>query len=927
MNPGTFRCTLICLFLLSLPFVSKATHLRAVEVQVVHNCNSLTVEVIVTAYVNFLGTNVSFGGDDSILDFGDGKSVVIPETDYEVIDAELYVGRAQYRVTHSYASFGSYRIAYSETNRNAGVVNFSGSVNTPFYAESTILLGAGVCNSSPKLLAAPLDKACTGVAFSHNAGAVDVDGDSLSYALTTPKKAADTEVTNYLFPNHPSFYTGAGIEYEHGNERRDARPSFTIDPVRGTLTWDAPGAPGEYALAIKVTEWKRDETTGARYEAGYTIRDMQIIVEQCSNERPRLDVPVQVCVIAGTTMVLEIPADDPDHDDIVGEAFSEIFTLAGMRARIDPGNGVSQSTNPPDDTASFKIIWETTCADVRMEPYSIVLKISDRPSEGPRLASFYALEVMVIPPEPEYQSVSINPVTKEVTLRWQDYECDNVVAFQVWRRVSEFRYQTGNCEIGIPQSLHYELREELPGSATNFNDKDLAIGSQYCYRIVALVGDGRMRSRMSMDTCFIPKPAEAPVVVNVSVQRTDTTGGQMLVRWTRPFDIDPFQYPPPYQYKVFRMNASQPDGGFNPVTPEAISDTLLIDTKLNTAENIHSYRIELYVPALAMTPVDTSSVAASVYAESDNDVNQINISWHGNTPWSNHAQQYPYHLIYRSSSLDGNFQLIDSVDVNQYNFRYTDTGDYDGLGLTSSPYYYKVMTRGTYGNPGIVEPLENFSQAVLGQLLDTIPPCAVTPVIREAECSEFACDGSDYSTTVEWNLPCDDVVAYEVLVKDAGSHAYTKIASTTENVFVHKNITSLNKCYRIITFDQAGNRSDSSAVVCNSNCINFKLPNVITPGVKDDRNDYLTTFSQAENNGQDCARSVESVRLKIFSRWGHEVFTTTLYDDSVVFWDGRNAGGEEVASGVYFYHAEVIFDTSDAERRKQRIQGWVHVLK
>jgi hypothetical protein len=237
------------------------------------------------------------------------------------------------------------------------------------------------------------------------------------------------------------------------------------------------------------------------------------------------------------------------------------------------------------------------------------------------------------------------------------------------------------------------------------------------------------------------------------------------------------------------------------------------------------------------------------------------------------------------------------------------------------------MTRGTYGNPGIIEPLENFSQAVLGQLLDTIPPCAITPVIRKSDCSKFACDGSDYSTTLEWDLACDDVVTYEVMAKDAGSYTYTKIASTTDNIFVHKNITSLNKCYRIITVDQAGNRSDSSAVVCNSNCVNFKLPNVITPGVKDDHNDYLTTFSQAEKNGLDCARSVESVRLKIFSRWGDEVFTTTLYDDSVIFWDGRNAGGEEVASGVDFYHAEVIFDTTDTEKRTQRIQGWVHVLK
>ena len=593
--------------------------------------------------------------------------------------------------------------------------------------------------------------------------------------------------------------------------------------------------------------------------------------------------------------------------------------------RVEPPDGVSQSTNPPYDTASIKIIWETSYADVRLRPYRIVLKISDRPPEGPRLATFYTLEIKVIAPAPEYESVSVNPVTKQVALNWEDHPCENVVAFQVWRRVSEFEYQPADCEIGMPQFLRYQLRAELPGMSSGFTDTDLAIGSQYCYRIVALVGHERVPSRISIDTCFIPKPAEAPVIVNVSVEHTNISDGQMLVRWTRPFDIDAYQYPPPYQYRVLRMNVSD-SVPFKPVTQETITDTVFIDTQLNTVGNIYRYMIELYVPALTPGPVDTSSHASSVYAETRSGIAEINIEWHANTPWYNYSQRYPYHLIYRSDSFDGPFDLIDSVDVNQSDFRYTDTGKYRGLGLTSRQYYYKVLTRGTYGNRNIIEPLENFSQITPGELLDTIPPCAASPVIRKAECAQFACDGSDYSTTLEWDTACDDVAAYEIFVKESENEGYRKIAITTDNVFVHKNISSLNKCYRIVSLDQAGNRSDSSAVVCNSNCINFKLPNVITPGINDDLNDYLSTFPESENNRGDCARSVQSVRLKIFSRWGDEVYTATIGGDSLIFWDGRNSRGEEVASGVYFYHADVIFDTNDVDRRKQRIQGWVHVL-
>jgi hypothetical protein len=925
MISETFRCTIICLFLLALAPLTKASHLRAVEIEVIGDCNSATVEIIVTAYVNFFGTNVQFGGDDAILDFGDGTSVLVPETAYEVIEADLHVGKAQYRITHSYANYGRYKITYSEPNRNAGIINFSASENTPFFTESVILLEAGVCNSLPYLMALPIDNGCTGVAFSHNPGAIDAEADSLSFELATPKKAVTTEVTDYLFPNESTFYSRAGIDYDHANEEQDARPSFSVDPISGTLTWDAPGLPGEYALAIKVTQWKRHATTGAWYEAGYVIRDMQIIVEDCLNKRPRLDVPLTVCLIAGNTLILNIPATDADHDDIVTQVYSDLLPDTAARLRVEPANGVIQSTNPPHDTASIKIIWETSCTDVRRKPYRIVFKISDRPPEGPRLATFYTLDVKIIAPQPEYENISVNPVTKQVDVNWKDYPCQNAVAFQVWRRVSHFEYQADDCEIGMPPFLRYQLRAEMPGTSSGFTDTDLAIGSQYCYRIVALVGDERVPSVISLDTCFIPKPAEAPVIVNVSVEHTNSSKGQVLVRWTRPFDIDPDQYPPPYQYRVLRMNVPN-SSPLEPVT-QTITDTVFIDSQLNTAGNIYQYMVELYVPALTTEPVDTSSHASSVFAETRSGHAEITITWQANTPWYNYSQQYPYHWIYRSDSFEGPFDLIDSVDVNHSGFEYKDTGKYRDLGLTSSQYYYKVLTSGTYGNRKILEPLENFSQITRGSLLDTIPPCAVSPSIRETECAQFACDGSDYSTTLEWVATCDDVVAYEVFVKDPESEGYRKIATTSSSAFVHKNINSLNKCYRIVSLDQAGNRSDSSAAVCNSNCINFKLPNVITPGLKDHRNDYLTTFRESDNNRFDCARSVQSVRLMIFSRWGDQVYTATIGGDALIFWDGRNSHGQEVASGIYFYHADVIFDTSDVARRSQRIRGWVHVLK
>ena len=909
-----------------------ATHLRAVDIQVKrNNCTSLTVEIIITAYVNYFQTNTLFGGDN-YLSFGDGTSIFIPETQHEIYDPELYVGRVRYITTHTYSGFGLYKVSYAEPNRNNGILNFDGSASTVFYTETSILLEPGICNNSPELLVPPVDRACTGVIFFHNPGAVDSDGDSLSYEILVPKQDSDSDVTNYFFPENEKFYTGAGIPYATANESRDGPPDLAIDPINGTITWDAPGSPGEYAIAIKIREWKHNAADGAWYEAGYVVRDMQIIVETCANKKPELNMPVDLCVIAGTSIQFDIPATDPDHHNVVIEAFSEVFNLPQGKAKLDPESGALQSTNPPHDTAAAAFVWDTNCTHVRSQSYKVFFKITDRPPSGPRLVQFYTLSIKVIAPAPEFKSVIINPVTKKVSLQWRDYPCENVEAFQVWRRISALRYEQPGCNIGMPQFLRYQLMTELPGTSFTYTDDELSHGSQYCYRIVALIGNKKVPGRISLDTCFIPKPAEAPIIVNVSVKSTDLESGQTLVRWTDPFDIDSQQYPPPYHFKVFRRNDSNPQSAFENITPEPIPDTVFMDTGLNTRDNHYRYRIELYVPALTSSPVDTSSEASSVFAQTVPLLDGIDVQWSANTPWYNYSPSFPYHLVYRSDSPEGPFILIDSVDVHQNDFHYTDVGQYSNLGLTEGPYYYKIETRGTYGNRKILSPLMNFSQVASGHTLDTIPPCPPTPSIVKTDCAEFKCDGSDYYSQLVWQTTdpacADDVVAYEILIKEENSDIYSSLATVKDNEYVHTNITSLNKCYKLISIDRAGNRSDTSAAVCNSNCVRFKLPNVITPGVNDDQNDVLTTYPMHDRYGSDCSRSVKKVDLRIFSRWGDEIFTTTHSEGSTnIIWEGRDMGGKEVSSGIYFYHAQVIFDTNDPSQEKQQVKGWIHVIK
>ncbi len=82
--------------------------------------------------------------------------------------------------------------------------------------------------------------------------------------------------------------------------KEQVQPTFSIDPVTGTITWDAPGAIGEYNIAFHIIEWRFKN--GQWVQMGYVRRDMQILVDDCDNERPDLILPPDTCVVAGTIL-------------------------------------------------------------------------------------------------------------------------------------------------------------------------------------------------------------------------------------------------------------------------------------------------------------------------------------------------------------------------------------------------------------------------------------------------------------------------------------------------------------------------------------------------------------------------------------------------------------------------------------------------
>jgi hypothetical protein len=870
------------------------------------------------------------------------------------------VSTASFTVTHTYPGVGRYRLGYQEQNRNIGVLNMYSSISTPFYIETELSVDPFLgCNNTPVLLAAPIDQACSGVAFTHNPSAFDPDGDSLSYELVVPFSARGREVVDYKSPNDPIFYTN----YDQGSEG-GTRPVFSIHPSEGTLTWDAPDAAGEYNIAFHIVEWRKKN--GVAYQVGYVRRDMQILVEDCDNRRPDLILPADTCVVAGTILDEIILGIDPDNDDVKIEAFSEIFNLTagqGQAAGYSPIPKVNDFR--PSSPAVTRFQWETECLHVKDQPYQVVFKITDNPANGPRLVTFKTWFIKVIGPEPEWKEARLDLATRTGMLKWDPYACTNAESIQVWRKVDGVPFEPDNCQTGMPD-LGYELIATLPNVVTSEgitnpvttyaddnNGTGLAPGAVYCYRLVAVFPEPRGgESYVSKDTCIGPIPADVPVITQVSVEKTDEVSGEIRVSWIK-------QFPPPYNYIIHRsVGLARGVNVVNITPPGSFSETTLVDKELNTLDSAYNYSVTAYAANGSL--LGNSAVASSVRLTADPDVQQINLSWIAAVPWSNRISTMPNeHLVYRGpeGAIEADLVLIDEVDVSTVGFAYSDRGQWNNVPLVDNEMYcYRVMTRGGYGSPKIGEPLINFSQIICSQLGDTIPPCKMEPPERSTldyvDCNDYyqrVCEQESYRNIIYWRRSPErtcrvDVRGYNVYATSLRGGAYTLIAENIrDTVFIDNNLQSFARCYKIAAVDVSGNIGELSEELCIDNCPYYELPNVFTPN----GDDYNNVFSAYSIRGYDCgeegdcipdhiklkcARFVRTVNFTVYNRWGQEVFqysgsisseTNTIYLD----WNGKGNNGVDLSSGVYYYVAEVTFDSVDPSNSTKKLKGWVQLLR
>ncbi|MFN9595582.1 MAG: gliding motility-associated C-terminal domain-containing protein [Bacteroidota bacterium] len=846
-----------------------ATHNRAGEITY-ERLGQFLYKATITTY-----TKTSSPADRPELElfWGDGTSSILQRASAQDqfggpgsdIRRNIYTG------IHTYPGPSVYTLYFEDPNRNGGVINIPNSINVPFYVESQLIISAFLgFNNSPVLLQPPIDQGVIGQPFVHNPNAYDPDGDSLSYHLIPCKGAGGISIGGYSFPQ--------------------SSISFELDSITGDLKWLNPINCGEYNIAFLIKEWRNG------VQIGFVERDMQVNIScnnPSSNAPPSISPVADLCVTAGDLVTFSVSASDPDATDLV------TLTATGgpLEVTIAPATFNQPISGAGTVTSTFS--WQTACNHVRIQPWQMVFKAEDN-DPFVNLADLVSMRITVVAPAP--QNLSVVPTGNAMSVSWSPSICTEAKGYGLYRRTGFFGFIPAPCETGVPAYTGYVRIASLQGlSNTSFLDNNggvgLAAGTDYCYLVVAEFDDGG-KSYASQEVCAVLEK-ELPVLTNASIVTTDGVNGQVYLAWSKPVDLDTIQFPAPHSYSIQRSPGIS-SSTFQTIGTNTggLNDTIFLDIGVNTASIGYTYRIVLFASQNGTAlEVGASTPGSTVFLSATGTDNKVLLQWNVVVPWINSL-----YTVYRF-----NGATFDSIGVSNT------TTFVDSLLENGQTYCYKIRTTGSYSAPGYIDPIINFSQEACATPIDNVPPCPPNAAATQSDCEAG-------SLLIEWPAPgvdCGGDIAYYTIGFSPDAQTPFQVLQVINDGSQSSwaiNDSSISGCYFITATDTSGNTSTIAGNICVEYCPFYDLPNVFTPDA-DGINDLFIPFPY---------RDVESVELKIFNRWGMEVFKT---DDPDVLWNGKTANtGDDLPSGTYYFICKVE-EKFIVGNRKREIKGPLQLLR
>ncbi|MEY4273921.1 MAG: hypothetical protein RL638_869 [Bacteroidota bacterium] len=910
-----------------------ATHLKGGEITVRRiSDKTLTYEFTLTTYTE--NNRANQDQEEVNFCFGDGSTIIKAKrccgTPVDIGNGTL---KNLYKVEYTYpAPALFYKVSVAIPNRNDGVRNITRSVEVPFYVETIFSINSGLGqNSTPLLLNPAVDlTAVVGQVFIHNPNAVDAEGDSLAYRLSV-SRTGDSETCN------PASRGITAPNFRQPNEVSALPSTFAINSTTGDLVWNAPQELGLYNCAFIIEEWRNG------VKISETVRDMQIEVKDVDNRAPKLTIPPDVCVQAGSLLNESITAiDSPSKtgriDPLTIFSFGNVYAMDSVYAVKQPFasfSSIARQNSPAK--ATFR--WQTACQHIRKETYDVLFKVEDNPpanvGNGVKLVDSKLWKIQVIAPAPKGLKVVLQ--STNAVLTWNPFLCSLPGSkVLIYRRTGACGPVTASsCSTGMT-AQGFEKIGEVGIDINTFTDKNggegLAKNTNYSYVLVVEFQNSKglvNYSPMSESVCaFIP--STAPLMTQASVLKTDISKGEIQVRWTRPLKLDTSVYKAPYQYRLKRAEGQT---GSQFVEVGVTADTMFVDKDLNTLEKGYRYQVDFYYTVnKAFKYLDSPSPASSVRVQAQAAVKSVKLTWTAFVPWSNDFQ---VHRVYRESFAgSGKFNQISNVSVaGPGTYQFTDIGvDFiadDGKSdvaiSVDSTYCYYVQTVGRYGDGLPAMQIENASQRIcIKPLAQLIPPCAPVLQVSVPDCGVQTsnCESLTVSNVLSWKAvtsgTCDPFIEkYRIYGAKSSTGTYLKLAETENLNYIDKNLSSHIACYYVVAVSQNGLESPKSNIVCVDNCPSFDLPNLFSPN-GDGKNDVFQAMY--------CPRFVKQVKAKIVDRYGALIYEY-VGDLAGFGWNGKSSSGQVMATGTYFYTVEVEFDVVDTTKSMKQLKGWLELVR
>ncbi|MFN3445989.1 MAG: hypothetical protein ACK44D_09625, partial [Bacteroidia bacterium] len=319
---------------------------------------------------------------------------VTPGTNTPSVEKYVFEGVLKLDTTSLDTTLCKYWDVYwSVCCRNAGIWNLAGSSGQDIRFSATINIfnrSQGVLkNNSPILTNEAVMLIPSGVQQSIALGAIDPDGDSLTYALESAKRADGTPVTyqppgssNYPFPLNST-------RPPHSNNPQPNGPYVLIDSTTGDIKFNALNGSSLFifgALNLVIKQWTYDSLNNPLL-VGITQRELQYYTFATPGNNPPLirTIPantgntpiVNYTVCAGQQLCFNVTAHDTDFYPNISR--SDTTTLSWNNGIVRPGKltfGRIDTVNR-QRLDQWQFCWQTEDADARNLPYQFTVTAAD----------------------------------------------------------------------------------------------------------------------------------------------------------------------------------------------------------------------------------------------------------------------------------------------------------------------------------------------------------------------------------------------------------------------------------------------------------------------------------------------------------------------------------------------------------------------